>query len=189
MSTTTTATIETLTAEVRTLVVGSRQITLSVAKQLDIIPLSRLRIFGRVHISKDRDDVPAYVIGADVDGTLALAKYYPERTCFPRPFIDQKDLAGGHIIVCSREVEQRGQIYRLKFDGTGIEVAVHATKPCGIEGHGSRFGADECGSWNPNGHQDRIGRSIQTQLASQAAKKTLNKAAADSPLIVLAGLK
>src|ERR1035437_8270191 len=79
MTTTTTATIESLTAEVRTLVVGSRQITLSVAKQLDIIPLSRLRIFGRVHISKDVD----YVIGADEDGTLALAKYYPDRTCFP----------------------------------------------------------------------------------------------------------
>ena len=33
----TTATVETLTAEVRVLAVGNRQITLSVAKQLDFV--------------------------------------------------------------------------------------------------------------------------------------------------------
>jgi hypothetical protein len=72
---TTTATIETLTAEVRTLVVGSRQITMSVAKQLDIVPIDQLRVFGRVRISTD--DVSAgYVIGADEQGTLALARFY-----------------------------------------------------------------------------------------------------------------
>jgi len=73
MSTTTTATIETLTAEVRTLVLGSRQITLSMAKQLDVVDLSRLRVFGRVHIFKSAN----YVIGADRDGQLALAEYWP----------------------------------------------------------------------------------------------------------------
>jgi hypothetical protein len=185
MTATITATIETLTAEVRTLVLGSRQITLSVAKQLDIIPLSRLTIFGRVHISKDRD----YVIGADVDGTLALAKYTNGRMFFPNPFIDQEDLEGGHIVVCSHEMEGDGRIYRLRLDTEVFEVAVRATKPCGIAGHGSRFGADECGSWRSNGHHDLIGQSVQSQLASQADAKALNKAAAESPLIVLAGLK
>ena len=73
MSTTTTATIETLTAEVRTLVVGSRQITLSVAKQLDFVDLSRLRVFGRVRIFKGAH----YVVGADRNGQLALAQYWP----------------------------------------------------------------------------------------------------------------
>jgi hypothetical protein len=75
MSTTTTATIETLTAEVRTLVLGSRQITLSVAKQLDIVDLSQLRIFGRIKVNITK--YKHYVIGADRDGQLALAQYWP----------------------------------------------------------------------------------------------------------------
>ena len=44
----TTATVETLTAEVRVLMVGNRQITLSVAKQLDEVPIAEIEVFGRV---------------------------------------------------------------------------------------------------------------------------------------------
>ena len=65
-----TATVETLTAEVRVLMVGSRQITLSVAKQLDVIPLSRLKPFGRILLPAD----DRYVIGADSQtGALSLS--------------------------------------------------------------------------------------------------------------------
>ncbi len=46
----TTATVETLTAEVRVLMVGNRQVTASVAKQLDHVALSELEIMGRVRI-------------------------------------------------------------------------------------------------------------------------------------------
>jgi hypothetical protein len=185
MSTTTTATIETLTAEVRTLVVGSRQITLSVAKQLDIVELSELRIFGRVHISKDYD----YVIGADGDGTLVLAKFTSGPMYLANPFIDQKDLEGGHIVVCSGQSQGRGQIYRLRLDTVSFEIAARATKPCGIEGHASQYTPDKCEGWSANGHTDRISQALQSQLASQADTKALNFAAVVSPLIVLADLK
>jgi hypothetical protein len=47
-----TSTIQTLTAEVRTLVVGSRQVTLSVYKQLDNVRHDALEPFGRVHSGK-----------------------------------------------------------------------------------------------------------------------------------------
>ena len=47
---TATATVQTLTAEVHVLQVGSRQITLSVAKQLDYVDLDEVEIFGRVKI-------------------------------------------------------------------------------------------------------------------------------------------
>jgi hypothetical protein len=183
MSTTTTATIETLTAEVRTLIVGSRQVTLSVAKQLDIIPLSRLRIFGRVHISKDRD----YVIGADVDGTLALAKYYPEW----RPalsFITADDLKGGHIIVCNHELTPTPRCYRLRFVDETFEVAADATKPCGIDGH-RQYGQEKCEGWRTNGCDVLISVSLQLQQDLNTIKRARIKAAAESPLIVLAGLK
>lgn len=185
MSTTTTATIETLTAEVRTLVLGSRQITLSVAKQLDIIPLSRLRIFGRVHISKDCD----YAIGADRDGTLALAKYTSGPMFFRHPFITAEDLEGGRIVVCAHLMKTRDDLsYRLRLDDTIFEIADHATQPCGVEGH-SLGGREECGSWCAQGTLGLIGRAVQSQLASQADVKALNQAASESPLIVLAGLK
>jgi len=66
-----TATVQTLTAEVRTLVVGSRQITMSVAKQLDVVPLTQLQVFGRVKLPSG----DCWVIGSDPDGVLAVAKY------------------------------------------------------------------------------------------------------------------
>ena len=47
-----TAHVETLTATVRTLVVGSRQVTLSVARQLDWVDITELNVMGRVRLSK-----------------------------------------------------------------------------------------------------------------------------------------
>jgi hypothetical protein len=43
-----TATVETLTAEVRVLIVGSRQVTLSVFRQLDEVHPEEIKPFGRV---------------------------------------------------------------------------------------------------------------------------------------------
>jgi hypothetical protein len=59
---TTTATVEVLTAEVRTLMVGSRQVTLSVYRQLDGVGgvgwewMKDFEPFGRVHDSKDESE-------------------------------------------------------------------------------------------------------------------------------------
>lgn len=69
------ALVETLTAEVRVLMVGSRQVTLSVFRQLDWIATDQIEPFGRVN---DERDVPTthpfivIVVGADKrDGSLA----------------------------------------------------------------------------------------------------------------------
>ena|ERR1700733_5155631 len=43
-----TVTVETLTAEVRVLMVGSRQITMSVYKQLDFAPANEIEPLGRI---------------------------------------------------------------------------------------------------------------------------------------------
>ena len=45
---TNTATVEALTAEVRVLMVGNRQVTLSVAKQLDTVGFLDVEAFGRI---------------------------------------------------------------------------------------------------------------------------------------------
>jgi hypothetical protein len=67
-----TTTVEMLTAEVRVLMVGSRQITLSVARQLDTVNADEIEPFGRVRVLQkpDRNDVE--VIGS-ADGVLAYA--------------------------------------------------------------------------------------------------------------------
>jgi hypothetical protein len=44
-----TATVETLTAQVRVLMVGNRQVTLSVFRQLDEVGIRHLEPFGRVN--------------------------------------------------------------------------------------------------------------------------------------------
>ena len=132
-----------------------------------------------------------YVIGADKGGTLALAKYHPEHTYWTVPFIEQDDLESGHIIVCSAEPTNRAMgtwAYRLRYDETTFEITYDATQRCGIEGHDS-YGRQSCGRWDPNGHLDRIKKEVQSRLDSQAQTDARNKAAAESPLIVLAGLQ
>lgn len=51
------ASVNVLTAEVRTLMVGRRQVTLSVYRQLDEVPDSEIEPFGRVRDSKDDEDL------------------------------------------------------------------------------------------------------------------------------------
>lgn len=65
------ATVETLTAEVRTLVVGSRQVTLSVYRQLDECGYTAMVPFGRVRDSRERG---LWLVGRAPDGSLARAK-------------------------------------------------------------------------------------------------------------------
>ena len=74
-----TATVETLTAEVRVLMVGSRQVTLSVYRQLDRRPSDEVEPFGRV---SDRNDEAKYgcrsvfVVGCDASGALVRSEHF-----------------------------------------------------------------------------------------------------------------
>ncbi len=68
-----TATVEVLTAEVRVLMVGSRQITLSVVRQLDEIDPDLIMPFGRIRASSKPSANAIEVIGSDPCGALARA--------------------------------------------------------------------------------------------------------------------
>lgn len=71
---TSTTTVKTLTAEVRVLMVGSRQVTLSVYNQLDYIPHRQIEPFGRVN-PKDAESDQVYIVGrARETGVLARAR-------------------------------------------------------------------------------------------------------------------
>jgi hypothetical protein len=78
MTAATTARVEVLTAEVRVLMVGSRQVTLSVYAQLDQVDHGEVEPFGRV-APRDADTDYVYVVGAstrDADrGSLVRSRY------------------------------------------------------------------------------------------------------------------
>jgi hypothetical protein len=71
MTETSTATIETLTAEVRVLMVGKRQVTLSVAKQLDSVDPWDIRPWGRIRSGGAKVEV----IGTDDAGNLVTCEF------------------------------------------------------------------------------------------------------------------
>jgi hypothetical protein len=75
-----TATVETLAAEVRTLMVGSRQVTMSVFKQLDTISSWRIIPFGRVRSGTlyetswgFKEHAYLELVGSDGEGNLVKA--------------------------------------------------------------------------------------------------------------------
>lgn len=66
-----TATVQALTAEVRVMMVGSRQVTMSVYKQLDKVePNDLAEIFGRVHPTGHEPNVSLHVVGRSSAGSL-----------------------------------------------------------------------------------------------------------------------
>ena len=70
--------IETLTAQVKVLVVGRRQVTLSVYRQLDEVSSDEITPMGRVRDSKD-SDAYIFVVGHDNQGNLVRSKRYAMR--------------------------------------------------------------------------------------------------------------
>lgn len=84
MSESKTAIVETLTAEVYALMVGSRQITMSVFEQLDIVDMSKIEPFGRTRPKGSMNRL--YVVGRSKD-TGALVSSY---TYNPKPLPSQK---------------------------------------------------------------------------------------------------
>ena len=79
MTITTTATVQTLAAEVRVLQVGSRQVTMSVFKQLDFKPLDAVDIFGRVSVpAKPDDNEGVHLVGRLRDGGDLVRVWVPK---------------------------------------------------------------------------------------------------------------
>lgn len=73
------ARVDVLTAEVRALMIGSRQVTLSVYRQLDTVPPDQCVPFGRVRDSKDEAQElhQLFVVGRHAtDGTLIRSSVY-----------------------------------------------------------------------------------------------------------------
>jgi hypothetical protein len=110
-----TATVEALTAEVRVLMVGSRQITLSVVRQLDRVAPDLIEPFGRVRAARQPALNEIEVVGS-VDGILAYSTTAARsHHCAPQHFPgwcdEHRELGAGEL-----EVADEWHAYRLPRD-------------------------------------------------------------------------
>lgn len=173
-----TAAVKVLTAEVRVLMVGSRQVTLSVYRQLDWTGPDEIEPFGRVHDSQDdKSKVPGevFVVGVHTSGTLARASEPP-----PKITIDGTDLV---------EISQGSQLHSgVAHDPDGRLVIVTWDRSKVRRDYG--FGNGPHWRW-------RGGDGTADLFMAQVAEKTAEYDEAEYryqqwkalPLIVLAGLR
>lgn len=173
-----TATVEVLTAEVRVLMVGSRQITLSVAKQLDTVNLYDLDPMGRVKLG----DGTSRVIGRHREsGVLAVAICRPgaEFSCICRT-----PLSG-----CSVRDQIRGSSssneWWITYDARSIRLMDYTD--CGVE-HQQLPGWSRCPP-RPSVEAQRWRNTLSGSRAFIANLEAMHTAAMEMPLIVLAGLR
>jgi hypothetical protein len=171
-----TATVETLTAEVRVLMVGNRQVTLSVARQLDWVTLHELKPFGRVRLNGDSD---RQVIGrGHATGALVLASY----EVYFGPLMILPGDVPGPLRVCAT-VPASDDLVRLAFDGHALRVSEECVERCTQH---PRWSAEHCASWNA---APAVLDALRARIAEAESVNALHRDAARLPLIVLAGLR
>ncbi len=180
-NTTADARVTTVTAEVRVLMVGSRQVTLSVAKQLDRVDLGEIDPFGRVRLGDGQ-----HLIGRSrKDGALALAQFerHPARV----PYIYGDDLGGdSNAVVCDKQTTAflDDRVFALRFGDREIRLDTGAVTRCGRHPYGITD-TGKCETWDPAGNE----KQIQAAIDAWDARAALHDQAAALPLIVLAGLR
>lgn len=199
------ATVITLTAEVRTLMVESRQVTLSVARQLDHVEsLADMDIMGRIRLTKDED---YQLIGRDkITGSLVLA-YMEDKRTIGSSDVPVSDLEKQSITLCCSEALD----YRFGMPAALRHVLTIHYRTVGfsdlgvmkvIGSHGHALEGLESAASLPFCYTDKHHvidvasntlQSIKDQIIlhdqETPAHNDLVDAAKASPLIVLAGLR
>lgn len=169
---TNTATIETLTAEVRVLMVGKRQITKSVVKQLDRVAFDDITPFGRVRLDDDDDSVE--VVGA-LDGQLVVAHVQKP------PARQEAGSADWHHWM---EDRHHSPTWVKLDEGCRLEWLVNPNKRVCI-------GTKDWHYWkcDPPSLERRALAAARAAIAEHEAALIPFRAAEALPLIVLAGLR
>jgi hypothetical protein len=154
MTSSSTATVETLAAEVRVLMVGSRQVTLSVYRQLDRVPFAAIEPMGRVRDGKEKTANEVQVVGKSrADGTLVSAALTPPSWLAHSPkafnhwyvhmqYRGERELADTWVVA---ESEQ----HKLRW-------LTDAVKRCGRNGLELR-----ANDWCPEFHRDGLPRQSE----------------------------
>lgn len=115
-----TATVETLTAEVRVLMVGSRQVTMSVYDQLDWVPLGDIEPFGRVRPRKPEEGY-VYVVGRHMQSENLVRSHV---------YGDPRDPAAG---IERHEADLRDKLTQAKEKADSNSSGPYALSPSYVE--------------------------------------------------------
>lgn len=177
---TTTAHIDTLTASVQCLMIGNRQVTLSVYRQLDTVTPVQIEPFGRVRDSQD------------VGGGINVVGAHSTGGALVRSYVGAPRLRGGRCITTTPPADTITGL-------TGYAEAGRARCSCGahpwhaliLDDDGERV------AWViPNGHaswnyrdQERADAFARAEVADRRARQAIYDEWAELPLIVLAGLR
>jgi len=178
------AEVVTLTAEVRVLMVGNRQITLSVAKQLDEVYVTEIEPFGRVRISNK-----VMIIGKNKeDGSLVKASFPSsnEYECYCT-YDGKIKICGNWYKYSTYDYKDKVSYVKLKYDTETI--IVDYSKTC------SETNNSECNSdifFTENGYivkNEELHECIHDEVDRLKNLRRLVSSLKMMPLIVLAGLK
>jgi hypothetical protein len=198
-----TATVETITAEVRTLMVGSRQITASVYGQLDLRDGRRIVPFGRVQ-PKDAKPGRVYVVGKDpetgelVRAETPSAQRLIEATVKERSKADAWENAqhtlNGKGGKCDDEADAADEQAERRLTGDIYNSAAHydqeAAEALAAEASAAELREKAKGHW---AEADKAELQVEEWEKRDTAEVERLGALADEwsglPLIVLAGLR
>lgn len=184
-----TASVEVLAAEVRVLMVGSRQVTLSVYRQLDTVPHGQCEPFGRVRDSKDASG-RLWVVGRrTTDGTLVRSSRQAPR---PPDAPTYAPLAGWYQSgrgprYDHKMVTVNGCRWVAHIAANGEDQVNWYIRPpyeVGGCGHG-----DDSWSFSSPETAELAAQVAQDELADLRHTRRLHEEWSALPLIVLAGLR
>lgn len=113
----TAATVQVLRAEVRTLMVGSRQVTMSVFQQLDMVPWGEITPFGRVRPPHKEPDDDGWVVGSSASNVLVRANWYKAHARYEPRWDDVDDREVERL--STRIAERERRVAELK-DGAQV---------------------------------------------------------------------
>lgn len=170
----TSAKVEVLTAEVRALMVGSRQVTLSVFRQLDAVESDSISPFGRVRDPRSTEwpDV-VVVVGADPAGNLVRSETHrsiPTTRCIVCGDIDE--------LASRLGAKQEGPYGHFTID-VGEELTVRAVREDITDNYQETEVAES----------DEFEEFLTMKSAAFIKARTLWEEWSALPLIVLAGLR
>lgn len=212
MTGTTTATVEVLTAEVRTLVVGSRQVTLSVYRQLDVrYGVKRFEPFGRVRddANKKRPSerpTTVWMVGRDTESDALMAAYIntPDWFSYPPDHVAEEYLHWAiHIPRPAGHPRSVGQVNHTVAEKDGRTLRWSTLEGSGLTGMACpiRASAHVTGPFADKVPPERLCHvdldalraewqpAADEELAMMLAAQADYDRCAALPLIVLAGLR
>jgi hypothetical protein len=205
-----TATIEVLMAEVRTLLIGRRQVTLSVYRQLDSVDPYEIEPFGRVSDKQDQDK-RLHVVGRHLkDGSLVRSSYYISETQIIDPWVDGHD----RVVIGVGAKQENWDTSSGNFPIDGYDVSVHWNDTvypgelschARVEDHYSdhdpileevewtddnkHMSLCKMWHWRSNFHRAEAFREARADIARYESNLALLREWKELPLIVLAGLR